>query len=151
LKKPSKLLIPAAMLAIIASAVVSAQNISQKPTVYMETSIKVSQELREDAATLGTLFIILHDANSKSRRPFGAVREEISVSPDGDLGTYVLTPESVQVMAPGGPVPQQFRLKVRLDRDGQGGPDQPGDIVGEISGVKYGSSNVVLTLSRKVQ
>ena len=139
------------MLAIIASAVVSAQNISQKPTVYMETSIKVSQELREDAATLGTLFIILHDANSQSRRPFGAVREEISVSPDGDLGTYVLTPESVQVMAPGGPVPQQFRLKVRLDRDGQGGPDQPGDIVGEISGVKYGSSNVVLTLSRKVQ
>ncbi len=45
-------------------------------------------------------------------------------------------------------MPPQFRLKARLDADGAGGMDQPGDLVGEVSQVASGSRDVVITINR---
>ena len=47
--------------------------------------------------------------------------------------------------------PAQFKLKARLDQDGSAGPDQPGDIVGEVFPVTLGQSDIEIRLSRKVE
>jgi len=47
-------------------------------------------------------------------------------------------------------VPEYFKLKARLDRDGQAGPDQSGDLVGEVVGVKRGQRGIEIQISRIV-
>jgi len=50
---------------------------------------------------------------------------------------FRLSDESLTVMTPG-PVPEAIEIKARLDKDGDAGKDQPGDLVGTLKRVKAG-------------
>ena len=48
------------------------------------------------------------------------------------------------------PPPKKMRVKVRLDKDGVAGRDQPGDIVGQVEHIVFGADNVNVKLETKV-
>jgi hypothetical protein len=43
-----------------------------------------------------------------------------------------------------------MRVKVRFDKDGMGGADQPGDLVGIVEHVQFGADNVRLKIQQKI-
>ena len=60
------------------------------------------------------------------------------------------TLSEANVMIQGMPFRGKVRITARLDRDGNAGPAQPGDIEGKTSGaVAVGSKDVVITLDRE--
>ena len=61
-----------------------------------------------------------------------------------------ITKEKLQVMNPNRPVPKRMRLKARLDKDGMGGMDQPGDMTGEVYDVSFGKDNVEIVINKKI-
>ncbi len=60
------------------------------------------------------------------------------------------TLSKANVMIPGMPFRGKVRITARLDKDGNAGPAQPGDIEGKTSGlVPVGSKDVVITLNKE--
>ena len=46
--------------------------------------------------------------------------------------------------------PQKITIKARLDLDGLGGADQPGDIIGILENVDWGATNLTINLDQLV-
>lgn len=136
------------IIVVIAIAIFSAGQMGETSHAHVRGKVVLDDQLKDAAKGMTTLFIIVHD---KVRpMPYGALRTTLSGDLSGDLYEFALTNESVQRMMPDLPWPDPMNLKVRLDRDGSGGPDQPGDLVGELQGVQAGSTDVVLTINRVV-
>lgn len=149
-------LLAIALIAIVGYSLYQANSVGQKSPIYLGGTIEVSPELRESIDTQNTLFLVLYDQNSPMPMPFGAIKETIE---PGQLknGSYqfLITKEKLQVMSAAmgnedPKVPELFRLKVRVDRDGVGGRDQPGDISGQLTGLPYGKKDVALKLDTLV-
>ncbi len=95
-----------------------------------------------------TLFITV--LSNESPMPIGAMRVAVAPTAPGHLYEFVLTKENLRVMNPDAPLPQSFRLKARLDVDGQGGTDQVGDIVGSAENVQLGQEGLEISLRQRV-
>lgn len=139
-----------ALLAIVGYSLYQAQNVGEKSPIYLGGTIEVSPDLKENIDSQNTLFLVLYDQNSPMPMPYGAIKETIEPSQLKD-GRYdfLITKEKLQVMSMGNEnpkVPELFRLKVRVDRDGVGGRDQPGDISGQLTGLPYGKKDVAIKL-----
>lgn len=144
------------LLAVVGYSLYQANNVGQKSPVYLGGTIEVAPDLKSNIDSQTTLFLVLYDQNSPMPMPYGAIKETIE---PGQLknGTFdfLITKEKLQVMAAAmgnenPKVPETFRLKVRVDRDGVGGRDQPGDISGQLSGLPYGKKDVALKLDTLV-
>lgn len=151
MKGLSRWAVPVIIVVIIAAVVFAAGRFADQPKIFARGTIELAPELLDKAAGIETLFVVLYDADSPAPLPYGAMRDVIRIADQSSLGDFILTPERVQVMRPGTPEPTNFRLKFRLDRDGQGGQDQLGDLVGEVERVAYGTENIKVSINKIVQ
>lgn len=135
---------------IIALALLTAIRTGQKSPLYASGTVEISPDLVPAAKGMRTLYIVaLPPAESGMRMPLGAARYNVSEDASGKFLSFTLTPETMQLMpGAGGMMPGEFRLKARLDADGAGGMDQPGDLTGEVATVKNGSEGITITINR---
>lgn len=90
--------------------------------VVLSGTIDLDPALKAEADPLAVLFIV-------ARSPEGQIAVVKKIFPPLEFPLdFQLT--SADQMIPGRPLPKKLRLKVRLDRDANANPDQPGDIVG---------------------
>lgn len=141
-----------ALVGIIVIAVVMAGRMGETSHAFAKGQVVLDDSVKEAAQGIGTLFII---ASGPDRpMPLGALRKSMS----GEIGSvvydFVLTKDNLQLMGGamggGGDLPPEFKLKARLDRDGTAGPDQPGDVVGEVAVVQKGQSGIEIRLNRVI-
>jgi hypothetical protein len=140
----------AGILLIIVIAAVTAGQMGETSHAYARGQVVLGDAVAEKAEGIQTLFIIA--AGMDRPMPLGALKK--TLSGDGKAGViydFVLTNESMMRMDPNGQFPDEFKLKARLDRDGTAGPDQPGDLVGEVNPVMIGDSGVVITIDKVVE
>mgnify|MGYP006280105947 CR=1 FL=1 len=118
-----------------------AANFADEPKIIARANIKISDDIKSLATHHSTLFVTVFEGDNPM--PYGAMREPITVNSEGGLRQIVLTEEKLMVMDSSRPRPERMRIKVRLDADGSAGPDQPGDITGQISGIEWGSKETL--------
>lgn len=150
MKKIPLIVSSVAAAAIIVILAVMAGNMSDKPDIIASGELYIDESLVEYAEPNRTLFIVLYDADPSARMPLGVMQEPIRVSGAGLIRKFSLTPEKLQRMMSNAPIPAKFRIKARLDRDGRGGVDQPGDVTAEVSDVAFGSDSVKIQFSKKI-
>jgi hypothetical protein len=140
----------AVLLALVASAI-ALNNFGEKSPLIASGSVRIEPSLEEQAVGLRTLFITVFDQDSPRPMPFGAMKEKLrsDFRPEESF-EFLITRERLQIMNPNAAFPVNLRIKARLDIDGFGGMDQPGDITGEISGVALGSKEVQIILNQKL-
>lgn len=138
------------IVAMIAVAIFAALQFGEKSPVIAAGSIELASELTEDALGYRTLYITVFDANSPMPMPYGAMRTEIDNDAEGQFFDFLLTKENLQIMNPSSPFPQTLRIKARLDKDGIGGQDQPGDLTGEQNDIAVGSDSVRIQIDKKI-
>lgn len=151
MKRKNKWIVPVAVIAFVAIFVFIANNMADKPVVYAKGNIVLDDALIEKAGVFSTMFIVVYDADNPMPMPYGAIRERIRPPHQKEVAPLIITPSKLEVMRPGSPFPMNIRIKVRLDRDGQGGPDQPGDLVGQIERIAAGSEDVKLVISQEIK
>jgi hypothetical protein len=132
-------------LMVIASMVLMTN--AEKSPIFVAGKLVLDETI--DAASIDTLFITLFD--EESPMPYGAARFKLNSAAKGEFLQFVLTKENTQLMNPQAETPRILRVKARLDQDSQGGPDQPGDIVGEIQGVAFGQEAVEIVLDTRIE
>jgi hypothetical protein len=129
------------LMLIIGFGLSPAMNAADQKLVSVEVTLASTEPVIKAAPGIRTLYIILHDSEIQSPRPYGAVRVDLKADAKGLVYKGDVTTADVQTMGGGpGNIPKSFRLKARLDKDGSGGRDQPGDIVGSIPIVKAGET-----------
>lgn len=138
------------VLAAIGIGMMTALDMGEKSPVFVKGEIIVPEALRADATGVETLFIIVYDEASPMPMPFGAQKEKAPVDLSQPI-PFLITKEALRVMNPDAPQPQSMRVKVRLDKDGIAGPDQPGDLTGEVTGVPFGKSDQTIEISKKAE
>jgi hypothetical protein len=109
----------------------------------------LDDSVKAAAAGSQALFITVFDPSRPM--PYGALKKTVDGELSGEIYEFALTNESLMRMMPDLPWPQVMRIKARLDRDGQGGPDQPGDVVGEVTDIPAGAEDVVIKLDHLVE
>lgn len=134
-------------------AVVAAMQTGEKSPIFAQGVLEIPEDLAGKAAGIETLYMVVYDLDSPRPMPYGAVRFRLAeaVAPGGFFD-FVITKERLQIM--GGmnqPPPKRMRIKARLDRDGQGGMDQPGDITGQLEEVAFGAKDLRLKLDSLVE
>lgn len=138
------------VVAAIVVAIVAAMDMGEKSPVYVSGEIYLPESLRADAAGVETLFVIVYDEASPMPMPFGAQKEKVPVDLSKPI-PFLVTKEALRTMNPDAPPPQTMRVKVRIDKDGVAGPDQPGDLAGEVTGVAFGTQNQKIEILKKVE
>lgn len=134
---------------VIAIAAITAGRMGETSHAYARGQIILDDSLTEQAKGITTLFII---ASGPDRpMPLGAFRKTLSSDAKGAFYDFVLTKDNMQRMMGDAEFPSEFKLKARLDRDGSAGPDQPGDLVGDVFPVKLGQEGVEIRIGRMVQ
>jgi hypothetical protein len=137
------------LIIIIAVAAVMAGRMGETSHAYAKGTVVLAPELTAAAKGIHTLFIIASGPDKPM--PLGAFRKTLSRDAEGAFYDFVLTKDNMQRMMGEDEWPAQFKLKARLDQDGSAGPDQPGDIVGEVFPVTLGQSDIEIRLTRKVE
>lgn len=139
-----------ALVVIIAIAVVTAGEMGETSHAFAKGKVVLAPELAEQAKGVHTLFIIM--AGPDRPMPLGALRKKLDADAQGTVYEFVLTRDNMQLMgmAEGQPPPEPFKLKARLDVDGAAGPDQPGDLVGEVTGIRLGTEGVEIVINRAI-
>jgi len=125
----------------------TAMNFAEKPDIVVKVAPTLAEPIKSLATHHNVVYVTLFDETSPM--PYAAMREVINVGSDGKVRDILVTLEKIQVMNSSRPRPASMRVKVRLDADGSAGPDQPGDITGETTGVKWGEENEVKILLDK--
>jgi len=151
LRKNRSLLITGAVVFVLGIAMYAALQFGEKSPLIAAGSVELAPDLNEQAKGISTLFLIVRDADSPAPMPIGAARKTISTGAEGVFYDFVLTKEFLQLMIPEANLPAKLTIKARLDADGAGGMDTPGDLVGEVTGVSLGSSGVRIRIDRAVQ
>jgi hypothetical protein len=136
---------------IITVAIMTAGNMGTTSHAIAKGKIVLDEPIASQAQGIETLFIIA--LGNDRPMPLGAFKKTMSSTlQGGDIYDFTLTKDNMQLMgAMGGEFPNEFRLKARLDRDGVAGPDQPGDLVGEIAMVHKGDGDLELRINRVIQ
>lgn len=135
---------------VVAIVIVTAlANFGERSPIILQGTVKLAPELQEKAKAGVALYLIVRDEASSMPMPWGAMVTSMP-SPSGDhLYEFTLTKENLRTMGDGAP-PKTLRLKARVDLDGAGGADMPGDLTGEISGLAFGQEHVVVTIDKEV-
>jgi len=133
---------------VIVVAIVMAGQMGETNYAFARGKIVLDESLIEPASKASTLYIIISGADRPM--PFGAFRKSITSPPGKDVYDFVLTKDNIQAMMDMSTWPNEVKLKARLDIDGVAGPDQPGDLVGELYPVTLGSKDLVLKIDRLV-
>ncbi len=137
------------VLVVTVVALISAGLEGEKSPVYVQGEIVIPENLRGDAEGVKTLFVIIYDEASPMPMPFGAQKEKMPVDLTKPI-PYFVTKEALQMMNPDAPPPQSMRVKVRIDKDGIAGPDQPGDLTGEVTSVAFGTTGKTIEIQKRV-
>jgi len=152
MSKKSKLpLILGGALLVIGLAISAAFMTGQQSPLFASGTVSITPDLEASAKGIRTLYIVALPADG-GRMPLGAARFSLNDDAKGKFIDFVLTPETMQLM-PGarGAMPQTFTIKARLDTDGAGGMDQPGDLTGLSEAVGLGSRDVRITIASAVK
>lgn len=123
---------------------------STKPQIIASGELRLKPGLEEYASANKTIFLVIYSQNPDQRMPLAIVREPINISSSGLIRKFSITPEKLQRMMSNDPIPKVFKIKARLDRDGMGGPDKPGDIVSVLENVEFGSEDVKILFETKI-
>ncbi len=107
---------------------------------FATLEVTVEDKVAKAAAGVRTLYVIVYDSESKMPMPYGAMKVDLKADAKGSIFKGDLTTANVQRMNPQAPFPKTIRLKARLDKDGNAGMDQPGDVVGKADGIKVGDN-----------
>ena len=150
-RKQRNLISVAVFVVVIGAAIVAGLQFGKTSPLIAKGNVVLKDGLEERAKGLHTLFIIVRDSNSPMPMPYGAARFELKGDAAKDFHNFMLTNERLQVMNPEMPPPQVMDIKARLDGDGSGGMDQPGDLVGDVKGVTLGSTGVTVTIDRVIE
>ena len=134
---------------VVLVAVCLAFIVGEKSELYLSGEVTVDPLLRDKAKNISTIYLILRDAESKIPMPYGAYRDRIDFN-HYDSYRFVITKEKLQLMQQQASVPKTFNLKVRLDADGFGGIDQAGDLIGEQTGLAFGTTEVTVMVNREI-
>ena len=135
---------------MVAAVYAALGQFGQKSPVIVGGRLILADELTNSSIGIRTVFITVFDADSSMPMPLGAMRESLTNDAGGKFLDFMITPERIQMMNPEAPMPKSLRVKARLDLDGMGGSDQPGDITGQIVPVAFGSENVEILLNNLV-
>ena len=150
MRKKNKVIVWLFGLGVIGIAFWSISRHSTQSQVYCSGRIQLDPKLVTKASSIRTLFLVLHDASSTSPMPYGAQKLTLTKAP-GELVThFILTQDNVQVMQPNMPAPKTLTLKARLDLDGTGGKDKPGDLTGSLASIPLGSRDLVVTINSRI-
>ena len=142
-----KLLVTAFITGIV---VLATAQLAEKPEIVLAGELKIESGLEDYASANKTLFIIIYSDDPAKPMPLGVMKEPVNVTEAGLIRRFSVTPSKIRTMMSKDPIPDTFRIKARLDRDGMGGKDQPGDITANVTGIKYGSENVVINFDTKI-
>lgn len=144
-----------ALVALVALAIVQ---MGEASPVYATGKIVLDDQLADKAQGIRTLYLVVYDADSPMPMPYGAMRERLdSDAAAGPFYHYTITKEKLQVMMARddpmamAPHPKNIRVKVRLDKDGLAGMDQPGDLIGSVGPIAFGSEDVTINIDQYVQ
>ena len=149
-RSQTKLAVASAILVVLGAAMFAAIRFGEQSPLIASGTITLAPELTNQAKDITTLFIIVRDSASTAPMPVGAARKTINPGSNGKIFDFVLTKEFLQLMVAEANLPKSLTIKARLDVDGAGGPDTPGDLVGEISGVPLGSGGVQISVDRVI-
>jgi hypothetical protein len=105
-----------------------------KPEKIASVTVTLDSSVEGKTAGIRTLFITVFDADSAGPMPYGSIKVDLKADPKGQVFSGDLDTSNITVMGQGRPLPKNIRLKARLDKDGSGGKDQAGDIVGTFDG-----------------
>src|SRR5690242_19219600 len=137
------------LLLVVAAGIYSAMETGEKSPVFVSGTIEVAPNLTGDAQGVGTMFVILFDEGSAMPMPFGAMKEHLPSGLSKPI-PFLVTKESLQRMNPDAPLPKSLRVKVRFDKDGVAGPDQPGDLVGSLTEVAFGERKAQIKVDQRI-
>ena len=154
-KMPKKSKMPfvvAGAVAVLLMAISAAFMTGTRSPLYASGSVTIAPDLEASARGIRTLYVVALPAGG-GRMPLGAARFSISADPQGKFHDFILTPETMTMMpgAAASGMPETFTIKARLDSDGAGGMDQPGDLTGEATEVHLGSKAINVTINRAVK
>lgn len=147
---PTKAATPAA------AAPTKAATPAASPTKYASIQVSVKKDDEGKATGIRTLYVTVFEsteptiAGGKTARPqgrpmpLGAVKIDLKKDAKGEFYTGEINSENLQRMNPNAPVPGFLKIKARLDKDGQAGPDQPGDLTGVVEQIKLGDKVAIL-------
>lgn len=143
------LIVGAGVLVVIVIAGVMAGQMGDTNHSFARGKIVLDDSLIDAAKNASTLYIII--SGTDRPMPYGAFRKSITSAPGKDVYEFILTKDNIQAMTDISAWPNQVKLKARLDMDGAAGPDQPGDLVGEIYPVELGAKDLVLNINRLIE
>ncbi|MDE3270194.1 MAG: hypothetical protein OYH77_07920 [Pseudomonadota bacterium] len=131
---------------VVAAAVFTAFYTGEKSKVIVAGKIRVAPHLQKQAQHIRILYIVLRDAQAMHPMPYGAY-----VDRTGNF-SFMLTKDNIQLMGAGASAePTTLNIKARLDKDGRAGIDQQGDLVGELTGIATGTTDVEIVINRAIQ
>jgi hypothetical protein len=140
----------AALTIVIAACIGAALFFGQTSPVIAEGKVVLKPEFDAQAQGMRTVYIIVRDPASPMPMPYGAMATTLTSDAAGNVMNFKLTKENLRVMAEASSHPQKVTIKARLDMDGLGGSDQPGDIVGILENVDWGARNLTIALDQLV-
>ena len=148
-KNQRNILFAAAVL-VIGAVVGAAFFFGETSPLIASGRVKLAPTLIEQAKGIRTLFIIVRDADSPMPMPWGAMSTTLSKEIGEDVYQFTLTQDNLRVMNRGGDLPKKLIIKARLDVDGMGGVDMPGDLTGSVSDIPFGSKDVTITINNLI-
>ncbi len=140
----------AALTIVITACIGAALFFGQTSPVIAEGKVLLKPEFDAQAQGMRTVYIIVRDPASPMPMPYGAMATTLTSDATGNVMNFKLTKENLRVMAEASNHPQKVTIKARLDMDGLGGSDQPGDIVGILENVDWGARNLTIALDQLV-
>ena len=150
-RKQNRLLVLAAMTLVIAAAIGAAFMFGKTSDVIAAGKVTLKQDLVSQAQGMRTLFLIVRDPSSPMPMPLGAMATTISGDPSGTVLEFKLTKDNLRMMMNvDDRHPAKINVKARLDIDGLGGADSPGDIVGIAENLDWGSQGITIELDQLV-
>jgi hypothetical protein len=139
-----------ALALVVVTAIYLALSGGERSPIYLKGNISLASGMEKEAEGIQTMYLILYDGETQWPAPFGVVRYIIDTPPKGKFFDFVVTKEVIQLMRQDHQLPKSWRVKVRLDKDGMAGQDQPGDLVGGLNSVAFGTEGVQLEIDRRI-
>ncbi len=150
-RKQQRLIMLALMTIVIAAAIGAAFFFGKTSGIIASGKIVLKPDLISQAQGMRTLFIIVRDPSSPMPMPLGALAVTLSEDPAATVYEFKLTKDNLRMMgASEEQHPAKITVKARLDMDGLGGGDTPGDIVGQAEGVLWGEENLTIELTELI-
>jgi hypothetical protein len=119
--------------------------------VIASGKVILKPELIQQAQGMRTLYIIVRDSASPMPMPLGAMATTLSADPSETVLEFKLTKDNLRMMTDvDAQHPAKINVKARLDMDGLGGADAPGDIVGVAELIDWGTQGITIELDQLV-